>query len=221
MFDTIIDFLYPKRCVGCGVYGTDLCKKCFEELPIAEQICPMCGLLSPMGWTHERCKTKNGMEGLTVIYSHEDSLVTKVIENIKFGFNKKMVSEMLRGFQFESGAKFDWIVPVPLHFYRENWRGFNQAEEIGRAIGKGIRVEVKNILKRNRKTRQQALLTNREEREKNIRGAFELYENGLSLKGKRILLVDDVFTSGADMRECTKVLKKAGVKMVWGLALAH
>ena len=63
----------------------------------------------------------------------------------------------------------------------------------------------------------------REERQKNIENAFvaDCRFQKSDIKGKKILLVDDVFTSGADMRECTKVLKKAGAEVVWGLALAH
>lgn len=85
-----------------------------------------------------------------------------------------------------------------------------------------MKAETKNVLKRKRKTKQQALILDKKLREKNVRGAFEVRsEWKKKLKGKKILLVDDVFTSGADMRECTKVLKNAGVELVWGLVLAH
>jgi predicted amidophosphoribosyltransferase len=85
-----------------------------------------------------------------------------------------------------------------------------------------MKLEVVNMLRRTRKTKQQALIVKREEREANVKGAFEVWDEiKEQTKGKKVLLIDDVFTSGADMRECTKVLKKAGVEMVWGLALAH
>jgi predicted amidophosphoribosyltransferase len=65
-------------------------------------------------------------------------------------------------------------------------------------------------------------MKSKQEREANIKGAFKLSEEWTNrLKEKKLLLIDDVFTSGADMRECTRILKKAGVKTVWGLALAH
>jgi len=217
-----MDFLFPKFCVGCGEYGSDLCKKCFAEMSFSEQICPECGKESMMGWTHLRCKTAKGMDGLIVIYDHQDRVVQKTIENIKFGFNRDMVREVLRGFSFESGEKFDMLVPVPLHFYRENWRGFNQAEEIALAVSENICVPVERVLKRTKKTKQQSLLSNRKDREKNVRGVFEIDRKYKSmLRGKKILLVDDVFTSGADMRECTRVLRGSGATVVWGLALAH
>lgn len=218
----VFDFLFPKRCYGCGKYGKDLCGKCFRELSIADQICSECGGESPMGWTHRECKKKLGMDGLIVIYDYQDIKMRSVIDGIKFDFNKELIKSVLKNFQFESGESFDYLVPVPLHFYRENWRGFNQAEEIARVIGKKMKVEVKEVLRRKQKTKQQSLILEREMREKNVKGAFEVRENfKKKLKGKKILLVDDIFTSGADMRECTKMLKRKGAAVVWGLALAH
>lgn len=220
MFASIVDFLFPKVCIGCGKLETDLCNKCFRELSIADQICPECGEESSMGWTHSRCRKGLGMDGLIVIYDYQDEKVKAIVDGIKFDFNKRLIRDSLRKFKFETGEVFDFIIPVPLHFYRENWRGFNQAAEIAKIVGNKMKVEVFNVLKRNRKTKQQSLILNRKLREENVRGAFEVSDKN-KLKGKKILLVDDVFTSGADMRECTKILKKAGVEIVWGLALAH
>lgn len=209
--------------MGCGKYGSSLCKKCFLEMPIAEQICPMCGDLSPMGWTHPRCEKEKGMDGLIVIYEYQDKTVRSVIDAIKYDFCKELVREMLKGFRFESGVEFDYLVPVPLYYYRENWRGFNQAEEIALVMRESMKVGVEKMLVRNKNTKQQVTMKNISEREKNVRGVFEINEKfkNMKLKKLKILLIDDVFTSGADMRECTKVLKKAGVETVWGLALAH
>lgn len=201
---------------------TDLCNKCFRELSIADQICPECGEESLLGWTHLRCKNDFGMDGLIVIYDYQDEKVKTIIDAVKFDFNKRLIGRSLKKFKFETGESFDYIVPVPLHFYRENWRGFNQAEEMAKVVGEKMKLEVVNALKRNRKTKQQSLILDRKLREKNVKGAFEVEKNFTrELKGKKILLIDDVFTSGADMRECTKVLKKAGIEIVWGLALAH
>ena len=199
-----------------------MCKKCVEEMPIAEQICPGCGRGCLMGWTHPGCIKNNSMDGLIVIYDYQDLVIKEVIKEIKFGFNRNLIKRILKNFKFETGEKFDYLIPVPLYFYRENWRGFNQAEEIAKVIGEKMKIEVFKAINRKRKTKQQSLILDREEREKNVKGAFEIKEEAKGqLKGKKILLVDDVFTSGADMRECTRVLKKAGVEVVWGLALGH
>lgn len=217
-----IDFIFPKKCKGCGKYGDDLCSKCYRELSIADQTCPECGEDSPMGWTHKVCKHKWGMDGLIVIYDYQDEVVKAVIDGVKFEFNRELVRGVLKNFRFETGEKFDYLVPVPLHYYRKNWRGFNQAEEIALVLEKKMKVKGLDVLSRKRNTKQQASIKEREEREKNVKGAFEVKKlMKKQLAGKKILLIDDVFTSGADMRECTKILKKAGVSFVWGLALAH
>lgn len=222
VFDLIMDFLFPRVCKGCGKMGKDLCNKCFKELSIAEQICPECGEESSMGWTHKRCKKKLGMDGLIAIYDYQDEKLKAVIDGIKFDFNKELVKSLLKNFRFETGESFDYLVPVPLHFYRENWRGFNQAEEIAKVVEKRLKVKTLKALKRVKRTKQQALILDKTERELNVKGVFKVEEKWRNMmKGKKVLLIDDVFTSGADMRECTKELKKAGVIMVWGLALAH
>jgi ComF family protein len=222
VFDIFLDFLFPNKCVGCDVEGVFLCAECKDRFDFVDQICPMCGEDSPMGWTHGPCKTKMGMDGLIVIYEFQEETMKKTINGIKFGFNKSLVDFVLENFSFETGESFDYLVPVPLFYYRENWRGFNQAEVIGNAMGKLMKIPVEKVLRRSRMTKQQSLMKTKTEREKNIEGAFELSKKWKGeLRGKKVLLVDDVFTSGVDMRECTKVLKKAGVKLVWGLALAH
>ena len=221
--EALVDFVFPKVCVGCGEWGSFLCESCRDRLDFVDQICPMCGEESIMGWTHPRCRSKWSMEGLIAIYEYQEPVARAVVDGVKYGFNKELIKLVLRDFVFETGEKFDFLVPVPLHFYRENWRGFNQARELAEDISSKLLVRVENVLERKRNTKQQVTMKTKEEREANIKGAFKISEKfkNSKLKKLKILLVDDVFTSGADMRECTKVLKKAGVKMVWGLALAH
>ena len=154
------------------------------------------------------------MEGLFAVFAYKNPVVRGVVDGIKFGFCRDLVKIVLDGYEYDY-EKVDVVVPVPLHWYRENWRGFNQAEEIAKEI-KGSKV--RNILVRKRKTEQQARIKSKEIRVKNIAGAFEVAEK---VRGMKVLLVDDVFTSGASMRECAKVLKKAGAMEVWGFVLAR
>jgi len=160
------------------------------------------------------------MDGLICVYEYQDEKVVKVIDELKFGFNKEVVPLMLKDFVFETGVAFDAIVPMPLHFYRENWRGFNQAEIISVALARKMGVPVEKWLKRVKITKQQSMLRNREERIRNMNNAF-VFDEGSLIEGRSILLVDDVFTSGVSMREATATLKRGGAKFVWGLVLAH
>lgn len=223
IWEKLVDFVYPKFCVGCGSWGSFLCSDCDDRLDFADQICPECGEASTMGWTHGRCKGKYSMDGLISIYEYREPIARAAIDGIKYQFNRELMEIVLKNFRFETGIIFDVLVPVPLFFYRENWRGFNQAELIAEIVGLQTMVSVESVLKRVKNTKQQALMKDKKEREWNIKGAFAINERIKTekLKKLRILLVDDVFTSGANMRECTKVLKKAGVSMVWGLSLAH
>ena len=219
ILDFVFDFIFPKFCVICGQEGAFLCRKCKKGLPAALQVCPMCTDPSIYGLTHDYCRKEPGMEGLIAIFDYKNGAVRKVVEAIKFGFNRDLAGEVLMGWKLPEKLKKTILVPVPLHRWRENWRGFNQAELIGRQMGK--KMALVNGLARTRATNQQARTVNRGTRAENIKGAFGLSRDGEGLSGKRVILVDDVFTSGVTMRECAKTLKKAGVAEVWGLVLAR
>jgi ComF family protein len=120
----------------------------------------------------------------------------------------------------------DLIVPVPLHRRRERWRGFNQAELLAENLGKnlspGYDIPILKILKRKKFTAPQMKIKNYKEREKNIRSAFILNDPlEVELKNKKILLIDDISTTGSTLLECAKVLKSAGASSVWGMVLAR
>lgn len=219
--DLLIDFVYPKKCVGCGKEGVFLCKTCLMELPKAKQVCPECTKPSINGAIHNRCRKKSAMVGVTAWYGYRNKKVKLAIEEIKFGFNRAMIEELFKN-NFDMPRKNDVIVPVPLHRLRLNWRGFNQAEEIGKQLAERMKVPLINVLVRRKNTKQQAMIKDKRERRENIEGAFVVDEKwSTTINGKAVLLVDDVFTSGESMRECAKVLMNNGVKTVWGFALAR
>ena len=116
-------------------------------------------------------------------------------------------------------AGFDLIVPMPLHWFKQWQRGFNQAELLASEIGRKWNTPVKRIVRRQRVTAPQAGLTNAKRR-LNVRGAFRI-ARGRRLDGLRILLVDDVVTTGATASACARVLKRAGAAHVSLLALAR
>jgi len=77
-----------------------------------------------MGWTHQRCKKETGMDGLIVIYDYRDERVKAVIDGVKFDFNKRLIKSALKNFRFETGEKFDFLVPVPLPRWLDKKRGW-------------------------------------------------------------------------------------------------
>lgn len=193
IWEGFLDFLFPRECLICASRGVFLCQKCKSELP--------------------RSKTRkaNGIKGLTAIYQYSDERVKNLIEEVKFKFNDALVTDLwINDVRIPEA---DIVVPIPLHWTRHNWRGFNQAEVVAKLTG----LKVVKALIRSKMTKQQAKL-DKKMRRINIRNAFKI--NGY-VKGKRVLLVDDVYTTGESMREAGRVLKKAGVKSVWGLVLAR
>lgn len=193
IWDGVLDFLFPRECLICASRGDFLCSKCKSELP------------------RSMTRKANGIKGLTAVYQYSDERVKNLIEEVKFKFNDSLVKDM-----WISDIKIpevDLVVPIPLHWTRKNWRGFNQAEAIARMVG----LPVNKALVRQKMTKQQAKL-DKKKRRLNVRGAFVVKGD---VKGKRVLLIDDVYTTGESMREAGRVLKKAGAKSVWGLVLAR
>jgi ComF family protein len=125
----------------------------------------------------------------------------------------------MMGSAFPRDERFDAIVPMPLHWQRRWSRGFNQAELLARALSKQTGLPVRLLVRRKRSTAAQAGLTNAGRRA-NVRGAFEV-RRANSVRGLRILLIDDVFTTGATAGACAGALKRAGAERVAVLALAR
>jgi ComF family protein len=164
-----------------------------------------------------------GLRGFDAVYSYgsyEGSL-RELIHLFKYNgvrplagtFGKFLAQALPR----ETG--FDVIVPMPLHWFKQWQRGFNQSEILAREIGKKWNVPVRSLVRRKKATRPQAGLTNAKRRA-NMQGAFRMMR-GKPLAGMRVLLVDDVVTTGATAGACARVLKRAGAAQVALLALAR
>ena len=139
----------------------------------------------------------------------------------KVSLGKPLGRLMARGcqeFLLESGA--DLIVPVPLHPKRLRWRGFNQSVLLARQISRACDMPMDPfVLVRHRETPPQTQLTE-EERRKNMRGAFSLNPDR-PIEDKKILLIDDIYTSGATVNECSRTLRRGGAADVYVLTLAR
>lgn len=113
-----------------------------------------------------------------------------------------------------------WVVTaVPLHPKRQNWRGFNQSELVAKLLAQKLGLRYESLLKRIKYTKPQVGLLG-SARKQNIKGAFSLY-TPYSLPHTNIILIDDVWTTGSTLRECTYILKRGGAKQVWALTLAR
>jgi len=138
--------------------------------------------------------------------------------NLKTRFDKLTVLSKVEG-QNSCFLKSDFLIPVPLHKSRYRERGFNQSDILAEGISKVTGLSVlKNVLKRKKNTKDQTNLS-REQRDENVRGAFVVTEPEM-INGKKIILVDDVITTGSTLSECARMLKQSGVKKILGMTIA-
>lgn len=229
LFDTV----FPQFCLRCGREGGLVCKDCLGLIEIADyQYCPFCNFPNRVIGkgkcpSHQKMK----LNGLFSATSYKDALVKKLIGHFKYKPYLKTLAQPLSSliiahflltenktiFQQKENSLF---VPVPLIPGKEKERGFNQAALLAEELSRFFEMPVLNKnLSKIKKTPSQTGLK-RKEREKNIQGAFAV-KNAQPIAGKRIFLVDDIFTTGATMEECAKVLKEAGGREVWGIAVAR
>ncbi len=217
----ILDFIFPRKCVSCGRFGAYVCPSCLLKIELVQNpICPICQRQAVGGRVHPGCKTKYNLDGLVVGFRYRGPIKLS-ISKIKYKWIWDIAYTVIDLFS-EQIWKFNIpgdfvLVPIPLHTKRKNWRGFNQAELICQILAKKFGCQLENLLKRHVETKTQVGLT-REERKKNIKNAFTV--NKYDIRGRTIILVDDVYTTGATMGEACRVLKQDGASVVWGMAIA-
>lgn len=221
------ELLFPLFCLSCEKEGNLLCDSCFAFVEKSGIFCcPICHQSRPLGRTCLDCKSSTFLDGHVALGTFsESSLWSKIIHAYKYNFvsdAEKFFENTLKEFIEKNKdvfAQIDLIVPVPLHKRRLAERGFNQSEKIAIILGKIVHLPVENILERHRFTRQQAKLK-KDERLQNVQDAFVLKKDCL-IKDKKILLVDDVFTTGATMGECARILKENSAGEVSAFTLAR
>ena len=219
--DVLADLFYPQRCVGCSLRASDvLCRGCFEALPrIEPPVCGRCGAPTAFEvYGCDACRNADfAFDGARAPLRYE-GVGEELVHALKYRGYARVVEKVMAPLMAGAlgGEKYDGVVPVPLHRARLARRGFNQAELMARAVAGRIGAPLSDKKKAVSRTRDQVELSAGERRE-NVAGAFEARG---SLAG-RILLVDDVFTTGATMSECAGVLRRAGAGEVQALTLCR
>lgn len=225
----VLDLIFPKYCVGCEKEGAWICPTCQSKIILIKSTyCPTCHRLTKDGKFCPRCKLRSYLAGVVVAAHYKEGPLKEAIHTYKYEgvFDlKKDLSKIL--IQALATRKFQgqWIlIPVPLHKNKLHERGYNQSlllcEEIHKKIDNFSILNNKLIKKIN--TTSQVTSTTRHARLKNPIGSFDWIGGVKELENKNIILVDDIYTTGATMQECAKILKaKAKAKKVWGLVLAQ
>lgn len=229
------EVIFPSQCLGCAEIlhpsaGQIFCPACSDEIEvITAPACPVCGTTFPDSpATNHLCgeclENKTYFSLARAVFSYETHIL-KAIHQFKYARNMSVgetLASFMAGFSF-SGidfADYSLIIPVPLHIKKLRERGFNQSLILGRALEKKHMIPVDfSVLKRKKFTLAQAG-SNRNERKQNIKDAFEV-KNVKRIKGNNLILVDDVYTTGATANECAKILMGEGAKKVAVLTLAR
>jgi ComF family protein len=206
-----------------------VCKNCLAEPAplIAEYFCAACRMpfvnRFPLDETGRCMLCRLGLRGFDAVYSYGsyEGKLRDLIHVFKYGGVRPLARPFgrLLALALPCEAGFDLIVPMPLHWFKQWQRGFNQADLLALEIGRKWNTPVKKVIRRQRVTAPQAGLTNAKRRA-NVQRAFRM-AGSRRLDGLRVLLVDDVVTTGATASACARVLKRAGASQVALLALAR
>ncbi len=229
----LLSIIFPRFCLCCQKEGKYLCQECFSGLGILKDSFCLCR--KPMRLIKagkcRNCRWKK-LNGLYSALSYQNSTTKKIIQRFKY---QPFVKELAKPLAFliishfrelnnpppflEKNNDF-FLVPAPLNKKRLKWRGFNQSEEITKELSRILGIKIlNNVLIKTKKTFPQVELSEKE-REKNVSEAF-ICQNHHLFKNKKIILVDDVYTTGSTIQECAKILKKAGAEQVWGVVVAR
>lgn len=225
----LLDFVYPPRCPGCDklLFGGEIiCTECCTKIRrVSEPVCKRCG--KPIeNERAEYCRDcisrQHKFRQGKAVFIYEGRMKLSMY---RFKYSNKR--EYARFYAEEAvrlyggwieQKEIDVIVPIPMYIGKKRRRGYNQAEVFARALGKktGIAVETE-IVKRVRDTTPQKELNDRERR-KNLKNAFQLTSD--IVKYKKIMLVDDIYTTGSTMDAVTEILLSAGVKNIYYICVS-
>lgn len=238
----LLDILFPKFCFSCGREGSYLCEDCQSILEISQYQYCLCKKPKrlPEGRKCPKCQPKI-LSALYSALSYQNPLIKELIQKFKYNpfikeLAKPLASLIITHFQllnnkpsqilacktWEGKSNFSnfILIPIPLNEKRLRWRGFNQATEISKELSKILEIPlVLNCLIKIKETLPQVKLSERERKE-NVEGTFSC-QNQSKIFGKRILLVDDIYTTGATMEEAARVLKESGAKEIRGIVVAR
>jgi ComF family protein len=220
----VLDLIYPPRCVNCASTEDWFCQDCLNKIVlIAPPVCQCCGTPSS-GPQCKECAHNPlyAIDGIRSAAYFEDNPIRSAIHFLKYRDHKAVAStlgQILADAYDKYQLQADVIVPVPLHPSRYKERGYNQSELLVKALALNLALPIDTVtLQRIRITESQMTL-GISERHQNVKQAFACGSDRLA--GKRVLLIDDVCTTGSTLDACATALKESGVTLVWGLTLAR
>ena len=206
--DSALRLVFPPRCILCGREADLVCDSCRRSLPMR---------LDP-----DALPKLSGIRAARSVWPYEGN-VREIVRRYKYNGLRSLapllaaeMADVLRDWNPPVSA----IVHVPAHHARLRERGFDQAELLAREVSNIVGILSVSALSRVRETAVQARAINVSKRAENVSGAFEV-PDATQIRRANVLLIDDVMTTGATLRESARALRKAGAAAVWALTLAH
>lgn len=207
----IMDLLWPPKCVFCRQFLTKnesgFCRQCGKSLPFAEG---------------KHSVISGEFFGKCYVPMYYQDSVRDAFTRYKFygysEYSRLFAQLMVDVIKDETDVDFDFVTWVPLSLGKRVKRGYNQSFLLAEEVAKILKIKKRWTLLKVRRTKQQSTLKNDEERKANVLGAFMVARN---VKGKKILLIDDIYTTGATLSECARCLKTAGAEKVSAAVFAR
>lgn len=201
--ELVKELLFPRKCILCGgllsVEELDLCHRCRSEMPEFEEERPV-----------------PGIDAVTSVWFYEGAVRESLL---RFKFHNKPgyaqgYGRMLAMRVAREARGIDLVTWVPVSARRRRERGYDQSELLARVVSRELGIPAKKTLKKVRHNPAQSGIDDPRQRRANVQNAY-LIPDGVSVKDKRVLLIDDILTTGATAGECARMLREAGAKSVW------
>lgn len=224
-----INLLFPPSCVGCDNFGPWLCNDCLKKIGVPIDTCVFCNEKTLRGLTCGDCRKHNNLFGIISVGGYKNPVLRNAVHAFKFSGVRDMAEPLgdLLAKNILQTLRSDLeeftLIPLPLHKKRENERGFNQSVLLANRIASLLSIPVANLLVRNKTTTPQASLNSKmvNLRQENIADAFCVNPEFTTTIPNKIIIIDDVTTSGATLSEATKILEQQGVKEIWGAVVCR
>ncbi len=213
----LVEFMTPVSCLGCGHEGAYLCVDCLSNQPIRASTCYRCNRLTEHHHTCQACRRNSSLHGVYV-GAYYDGIVKAAILKLKFNRSAAAADSLAQLLVriIGNNDRFDSVTAVPVSPHRQRERGYNQSELIARRLANQLALPYHPLLLRTSSGHQ--LGSSRADRFAQVRGVFRPIR---AIERQRILLVDDVLTTGATAEAAARVLRQAGASSVHAAVAAR
>ena len=218
LLQRIVELITPQSCLVCSRSGGVICDNCLPKLATASAgTCVRCNRLSPLGKTCARCLSHVAIRGVSIA-SYYDGPVKELILRLKFSRNRSAAdvgAELILLRVERQNMIFDVVTSVPVSASRYRERGYNQSELIAQSVARKLGLPYQSLLGRHNGEHQLG-----KDRKTRIEQVKDVFYSHKSVNNVRVLIIDDVVTTGATLDSCARILKTSGAKKVWGAVIA-